>query len=374
MSRRILAACSPGEVRVALVENDVLLDYALYRPGAPDGIGDLYLGRISAVLPALGGAFVTIGKESGFLPDKDGASGQTEGTSIAVRIARSAQGGKGPRLTGILTVAEQVRATGHGTAQGLISRGPDPVQRFSANWPDAAIVCDDESLAARLHGQLGNRVQIVPQAFDDWLENLVESLGQQDLALPGGLQASIYPTPALVAIDMDGAATSAERRPKQMVQFAANRAAIPALMHQIRLRNLSGAILLDLAGLASRKRAALAPEIESALARDPMRPRLLGFTALGLAEILRPRVHPPLHELLQNPLGAGLAALRAALAARAPVQSAMRGPSIRGGVAVIAALQADTEALAAFTRRASCPISLTMDPALPALSWTIENG
>ena len=77
-----------------------------------------------------------------------------------------------------------------------------------------------------------------------------------------------------------------------------NRALLPALARQIRLRNLSGAILVDLAGLPARRRAALGPALAEALADDPARPRLLGFTALGLAEIVRPRVHPPLHELL----------------------------------------------------------------------------
>ncbi len=382
MSTRILASCSPGEIRIAVVEtggidpeagNAGLLDYALYRPAAPDGVGDLHLGRVSAVLPALGGAFVAIGRDSGFLPDKDGASGHSEGSLIAVRVTRSAQGGKGPRLTALLSPAERERLARHDGSQGQIARGPGPLQRLAAAWPDAPVECDDAAFAARLHVTLGGRVRTVRQAFDDGVEAAVDGLAQHDVALPGGLRASIHPTPALVAIDMDGAGTSAERRPKQTVQFAANRAAIPALMHQIRLRNLSGAILLDLAGLASRKRGALAADIETALARDPLRPRLLGFTALGLAEILRPRIHPPLHELLHSPLGAGLAALRAALAARGPLHTPRR-PSIRGGVDVITALRADPEALAEFTRRAAVPISLRMDPALGDLSWSIEDG
>ena len=97
--------------------------------------------------------------------------------------------------------------------------------------------------------------------------------------------------------------------------MAVNRALLPALARQIRLRNLSGAILVDLAGLPARRRAALGPALAEALAEDPLRPRLLGFTALGLAEIVRPRVHPPLHELLAGPHAAGLAALRAVAAA-----------------------------------------------------------
>ncbi len=83
--------------------------------------------------------------------------------------------------------------------------------------------------------------------------------------LPGGLRASIEPTAALVAIDVDMAGATAGRDAKRPKQEAANRAALPALARQIRLRNLSGAILVDLAGLPQRRRAALA----DAVARRP---------------------------------------------------------------------------------------------------------
>ena len=360
---------------MALLEDGALLDYALVRPGAPDGVGDLHLGRISAVLPALGGAFVTLGAPggfaTGFLPDKEGAAGQGEGALIAVRVTRSAQGAKGPRVTARLAPVEQDRVRQGRAEAGLVERGPDALLRLAAAWPRAAIECDDPSLAATLHPRFGGRVRIVPRAFDDALEAELDCLGQPEIALPGGLRASFHPTPALVAVDMDGGASSAERRPKPIVQFAANRAAIPAVMHQLRLRNLSGAILLDPAGLAVRKRSALAPEIEAALARDPLRPKLLGFTALGLIEILRPRVHPPLHELLRSPHGAGLAALREALSAHGTA----RGPhAIRAGIAVITALRGDAGALEAFARRAAASATLRTDPAVCDLSWTIENG
>ena len=35
---KLLAACSPGEVRVAAVDGTGLVDYAVWRPGAPDGV------------------------------------------------------------------------------------------------------------------------------------------------------------------------------------------------------------------------------------------------------------------------------------------------------------------------------------------------
>ena len=152
--------------------------------------------------------------------------------------------------------------------------------------------------------------------------------------------------------------------------LAANLAVLPVLARQIRLRNLSGAILVDFAGLPARRRASLAPALQAALADDPLRPRLLGFTALGLAEIVRSRVHPPLHELLAGPHAAGLAALRyiAAEVASPP----HRMPALRASPAIVAALQGDAEALADLARRAGRALILRSDPNLPAMAWTIE--
>ncbi len=366
MTIRLLAACSPGEIRIAAVEGDLLLDYAIWRPGAPDGVDDLHRGRITAVLPALGGAFVALAAGDGFLPLRE-ADRLAEGDAVLVRVSRSAQGGKGPRLR----LAEPRHP---GDAVGppcLIAAGPDPLTRLADSVPGSPIVADDPGLAAELVPALRDRIRLAASAIPPEIEALIDSLGDPEVALPGGLRASIHPTPALVAIDVDGAAASAGRQAKQTAQFAANRAAIAPLLHQLRLRNLSGAILIDLAGLATRKRAALRPEIEAALARDPLQPRLLGFTALGLAEILRPRRHPPLHELLSGPHAAGLAALRAAaLEAAGPLH---RLPRLVAGLGVATALERDRTAREALARSAGQPISIRMDPSLPDLAWKLEH-
>ncbi len=367
----LLAACSPGEVRIALADGDHLLDYAIWRPGAPDGLGDLHLGRVEAVLPALGGAFVALaGAGSGFLPSRDGERRLLDGDAVPVRVARSAQAGKGPRLR--LAAEDLHDQTDRAGTPRLVERGPDPLTQLAAAHPEAAIVMDDPGLAATLPPDLRSRVRLAEAAFPEPLLAQVEMLASPDLALPGGLRASIHPTPALVAIDVDGGTSSAGRQPKQHAQFAANRAAIAPLLHQLRLRNLSGAILIDLAGLTSRKRAALRPEIEAALARDPLAPRLLGFTALGLVEILRPRLRPPLHELLAGPHAAGLVALRAAL--RQVAAPPHRLPQLVASLAVVGALERDAAARTALAARAGQPIRLRADAALPDTAWSLDHG
>jgi Ribonuclease G/E len=357
---RILAASSPGEIRLAVMDGDTLENYAIWRPGAPDGLGDLHIGRITALVPAMAGAFVTLEHAEGFLPDSEGAAGRTEGDHLPVRITRTAQGGKGPRL------AAAPAPTSDGPPR-LLERGPSPLARLAAAYPKAPILTDDTALFARLRPEYAARLSHTPQAFDDAVEEQVDALSTPLAHLPGGLLATITPTPALTAIDMDGAASTAERGEKRALQFAANRAAIPALVRQIRLRNLSGAILIDLAGIPIKRRPALAPDLAACLTADPARPRLLGFTQLGLAEILRPRHAPPLHERLAGPHAAGLAALREA--ARNPT----RRLRLRAAPAIISALQADAHALPDLARRTTHPLIVRSDPALPPHHWVIED-
>jgi Ribonuclease G/E len=359
MTLRILAAASPGEVRVAVLHGDALLDYAIWRPGVPDGVGDLLRGRVVARVAAMAGSFLALDGTEGFLPDSQGGAGLGEGDIVSVRVTRSAQGGKGPRLTAHLASDEVAPARGRGALLELARR-----------YPDAPVLVDDGAVAARLKPVLGDRVKIVARAFEDDVEEQVQALAQPDVDLRNGARLHIHPTPALVAIDVDAGGAVASRQSKVASHLTANLAVLPVLARQIRLRNLSGAILVDFAGLPARRRGSLAPVLHAALAEDPLRPRLLGFTALGLAEIVRSRAHPPLHELLAGPHAAGLAALRhiAAEVASPP----HRLPTLRASPAIVAALRTDAEALPDLARRAGRALVLRSYPNLPATAWTIE--
>ena len=359
----IRVATSPGEAQIAVVEDNRLLDFCLWRPGAPDGVGDVHRGRVTALVPAMAGAFVALADAEGFLPDSEGAKGLTAGTILPVRITRAAQGNKGPRLT-----ARVERALAS-CPVGLISRGPDPIARLVARYPYASVLVDDAGVAAALG--LGDRVSVVPDVFDDAVAEAVDALAGPVVDLPCGAVLSIWPTPALVAIDVDARGAIAGAGQARSRHEALNRAVVPAIAAQIKLRNLSGGIVVDLAGLSARKRAGLAPNFIAALANDDMHPKFLGFTALGLAEIVRSRVHPPLHELLAGPLPAGLAALRAVIGAfrRDP-----RGlPVVRAHPTVVAALRTDPAALPDVVRRTGRSVTLRSDPSLPVTVWELEG-
>ncbi len=368
MSVMLRAACSPGEVRVAVTCGDRLIEYAIWRPGAPDGVGDFYRGRVVARVPAMAGAFVALDGTEGFLPDTEGGVGLTAGTMLGVRITRAAQGGKGPRLSALLREEDQAQV-GSGRP-ALLRRGPGAMVELAEAYPGAAILVDDAAVAARLRPTLGVRVTAVAAAFDAVLAGRIDALSEPAVTAAGGTRLWIHPTPALTAIDIDAGRATAARTVKGAAQRAINRAVLPQLAEEIRLRNLSGAILVDFAGLPARRRQVLAPELTAALAADRLQPRLLGFTRLGLAEIVRPRGHPPLHELLAGPHAAGLAALRAASGAIAARPGSP--PQLRANPVVLAALDADAMALGDLARRAGRPLLTRADPTLPANGWMLE--
>lgn len=354
----IHVAAHPGEAHVAAIRQQDLIDYAVWRPGSPDGVGDLHRGRVAALVPHMAGAFVTLAGAQGFLPDSEGAKGLTAGTILPVRITRSAQSGKGPRLTARID-GEPVPSG----PVGLVARGPNPAEDMAARYAGAELLCDDPAVAATLRASIGARVRVTHDPLPDPIADAIDALSRPTVTLPSGPRLSIWPTPALVAIDVDaGGATT------RLSAAEVNRLILPPLAQQIRLRNLSGAIVVDIAGLPARKRAALTPDFTAALAKDPLRPKFLGFTALGLAEIVRTRVHPPLHEVLSGPLAAGLAGLRAVLAA-----TGRQPPALRAHPAIIEALQADAAGLADMRRRTGRDVRLRADPGLPEAVWLLED-
>jgi Ribonuclease G/E len=352
----IRLAVSPGERRVAVCGAAGLLAARVERPARPEGVGDLHVGRVTAVARALSGCFVATVDGDGFLPFDALPERRPppEGAAVRVRIVRAPQGGKGARLA--LVAGEAVGPP------RLLVRGPDAVTRFAERFPDAAIEVDDAAEAARLRPRFGARLRVVAApAFDEPTDSAFAALSEPSIALPGGIALSIHPTPALVAIDIDAGPTAPAE---------SNAAALAEAARQIALRELSGAILIDAAGLRPKARAALLPGLAALL--DPTA-RLLGLTPGGLLEIRRARVWAPWHEVTGMPPSAltrGLAALRRALAeARARPGARL---ALVAAPAVIAALDTMPEALAEYAERAAHPIVLRADPA--ALGESIEDA
>lgn len=279
----IAVSLRSGVARIALLDGDVLREFWLWDQSRPDGVGDVYTGRVDTVLPAMAGRFVNLGDTVGFLPDSAGGRGLSVGAYAAMRVTRAAQGDKGPRLA--------VTDEAPGDRPGLLRRGDGPLLELCGRFASAEVVLDDYALIAQLRPALEDRMRYDANAFDPVLEDEVAELGQPSAPLPMGAVMHVTPAPAAAMIDIDAKAAS------DVQPLALNTAILPEICRQIVLRNLSGGILIDFAGMKAAARGKLSGPLTVALAQDFLKPEFLGFSHLGFAEIVRRRVRPPLHEV-----------------------------------------------------------------------------
>ncbi|MBM3245001.1 MAG: Rne/Rng family ribonuclease [Candidatus Omnitrophica bacterium] len=113
MSKEILINIEPQEKRVAIVKDGRLEEFYIERPQDKTIVGNIYKGKIEAVVPSVGAAFVDIGLvKKGFLylseieyafeASDAGELKKKEikkGDEVLVQVVKESFGTKGPRLT-----------------------------------------------------------------------------------------------------------------------------------------------------------------------------------------------------------------------------------------------------------------------------------
>ena len=113
--KRMLISADPQEVRVAIVEGGKLSEAYIERRGRRSIVGNIYKGRVDAVLPGMEAAFVDIGlPKNGFLyvaeivlPELDDRERRSKriqeliqsGQDVLVQVTKDPMGSKGARLT-----------------------------------------------------------------------------------------------------------------------------------------------------------------------------------------------------------------------------------------------------------------------------------
>lgn len=359
---------APGLCHVAVIDHDILLDYALWYPGWSDGWGDIYYGRVTKHLSAIGGSFVLLPHDiSGFLPDKTKRGNYREGDKIFVRVTRSAQGGKNVRLETYTHSSFSIKNPN----PHLVQQGPTPLEEIARRWSDSPLILNAPHLLPKIPIGLRDRIKSDNTPLSSKIYEQLDALKETHIELPKGMQASIIPTPALTAIDMDSVTLSQDHQNKKRAQFQANQEALPFLLRQLSLRNLSGAIFIDLIGLPIKKRRLLQRDIEKSLAKDPLSPRLLGFTHLGLAEIVRAKKRPPLHEILASDHGRAIDLLDHIAQEFYTVQNRYRYRQItlHLNIYIYRALLKDPWAIEDFEHHCSVKLNLETHPSFTRQQW-----
>lgn len=108
------------------------------------------------------------------------------------------------------------------------------------------------------------------------------------------------PCEAMTVIDVNTAKFTGKRELADTV-LQTNLEACEEIAHQVRLRNLSGIIIIDMIDMASREHHhAVLEKLNHVFAADRVKTVVHGFTSLGLVEMTRKRSRPPLRDALKK--------------------------------------------------------------------------
>ena len=407
---QILINSQPGEVRVALLEGEVVQEVHIQRSNESSIVGNIYRGVVTRVMPGLQAAFVDFGsKRNGFLHIDDvlansvfqlnqhtGESNNLkdiryllrEGQQISVQVLKQPLGEKGARLSTKLALAStyavyKPHGSGHkishrinakderarlenGLANILDSSPTEQknyvgsyILRSAAKNIDLTLLAKDVNFLQRLwfdvetknkssigpsclHQELpfeqrlirdlpsGELTQIIAddKRILDTLEKFCEDIKKDipdglnyysksqplfgkygidheiDKALQGRIDLDnggyliIDQTEAMATIDVNTGSNIGRHDPEKTV-YQTNLYSVIEIAHQIRLRNLSGIIVIDFIDMqSSRHRTHVLDSLKRAMRGDRTDFFISQFTELGLVQIRRKRTYQSLRQLL----------------------------------------------------------------------------
>ncbi|WP_025898001.1 ribonuclease E/G [Sneathiella glossodoripedis] len=175
------------------------------------------------------------------------------------------------------------------------------VQALSLSPEKLEIISNDANLQTRLKGWgVGARTR-----FDHWnkpvglvshcgFEEELSRLEDRQITLNSGANITIEQTEALVVIDVNSG--QAKGGSHEQLARQVNEQAAREIAHQIRVRNLSGIIIIDFIQMNGKNDVAkLIQTFEKETQSDPAGVRIFSMTELGLLQLTRKRTRSPLH-------------------------------------------------------------------------------
>lgn len=210
------------------------------------------------------------------------------------------------------------------TLEGIIARAPflsagtvhrkapEPFLARIRNFPAdqvEKVITDDAQLYAQLEESLGASYRL--EFYDDRMVSLYslyrmrwrmdEATGRIAHLRSGG-NLIIEPTQAMTVIDVNtGKTVMKKQADREEELLKANLEAARECARQIRLRNLSGIIMVDFINMREKEHnRRLMEELRRLLAADPVETKAVDMTKLGLVEITRKKTEKPLHESMRG--------------------------------------------------------------------------
>jgi len=340
----------------ALTEDGYLCEYIPDR-GQGEETEAILTGRVERIMAGLKSAFVDIGRSrSGFLPLEENSKSFTGGTlksgdRVIVQIRKEETGQKGAFLSRDLTLAgstvilmpmnryigvsrritdeeivKRLRATGEklsGGRFGLVMRDGaryadervlrEETERLSALWESIlrkaessncpAVLTEKVSAAERMLRDYRGRGEVLLEKTEELPPQLKQQLdcaGKRKIQTRHGATLVIDPCEAMTVIDVNTSSADFSRDRRANL-LETNLEACREAVRQIRLRNISGIIIVDLIDMDEETDRSLVTEaLQEAFQEDRTKTVIHGFTRLGLIEMTRKRTSPPLAEQMKE--------------------------------------------------------------------------
>ncbi len=390
MTATLLVAWGPGEVRGILIDAGSAVELRVERDDQDSLIGVRFAGRVDRVVPALGAAFIDIGLQTpAFLPlRRHGRSDLAEGATIIVVVNKDERGTKPPEV-------RRLRENDESLDKGPVPRRLDPpkspIIRLLAslsNVPVDAIITNDAETMLAARGYLraarpGLAGGLELQSGHDFLEahgmaDAFEKALACHVSLANGALLSFEHTAAGTMVDVDMAQASEAGGSMEQAILATNLIAADAVGRELRLRGISGAIIVDFISMTNNgQRQRVWDRLAHAVAGDSSPVELHGWTRLGHFELTRRRGRASIAEIMLRHDGPEATPMTIALEALARITfaPAQAGPiTIQAGPEVSTLLEGSLrEAFALATFRCGRRVILERRPRAGRVHVTIDG-
>lgn len=291
-------------------------------------IDSIYIAKIKDVAKNIDAYFVEIQKDLVcFLPAKtcknpvlvnrvyDGRL--LQGDHILVRVTKDAQKTKPPMVSADLSAEKYqpyVNASAHKSFFTCLKAPLKPWQTALKDLAEpeeySEIITDNSALYDELKNTLqDDGISLSVRLYDNpsislfglyGLNKKLEGAFNKRIWLKSGAYLIIEPTEALTVIDVNSGKYEAKKG-KSEYTFAVNLEAAAEIAIQLRLRNLSGIILIDFINMHDKKlEQELLKAMREYVQKDRILTRVVDLTPLGLMELTRQKSSRPLHEQIRQ--------------------------------------------------------------------------
>lgn len=351
------------EKRVAVLEDDVLIDVEIIRPSNKIQVGDIFYGFIQKIDRKMDAAFVDLGNQNkGFIHLKDipASYEKTQGAKIPVQIVREGSATKLPLLSAVLEFPGDLLIYLHGKEYISISKriqDKEPLKiimeslleeneaiiirssaetatkeqlelalnqarekyqtlvkeaetrkkpglllsaasgvflstkQFIQRYMPTEIVTDDFEFAKIVEANFTDKEVSLKKSADLFadlgIKQQMDRLSRPVVHLSNGSSLFIEKTEAMWVVDVNSSRFKGTSAKEKTVE-AVNIKAVPEIFRQIRLRNMSGMILVDfIGGMSEEGQGELREAIEKESREEYITTQVAALSQSGLLQLTR---------------------------------------------------------------------------------------